>query len=565
MSNLEYEPEPQNTLPLPSSFIAPSEEEWQLLLGGMEAGFEEVTTHPEVAQARVAVARMAQEGPQYGRGFITTLYALASPVFAIMALRSFFGGDFGWFLLNAFVVATAAKLYQTTGQNEQMRSALNVREATPKWVGSLAEALEWPAKRAREIAKHLLTLHLPHLTPEDWELVTPSQRVLLYRRLEAKHIKHDSDLMLSLIHSISTARDTDALPYIERLTNIRAWTTQSGRVRAAARMCQAVLEEAEHSEAARLSQEAMEKAAEEERRAYINEYGFQQETPSPTAITPEAGTDAVAKSEETVDTPKTQAVTVPKEEAVPPELEHLIQSIREQTEKAMQPGMRLPYLFASWCVIVPYTATQAFMSLSAKSPLWAGVWLFLTVVGSQLHRITLLPWRSDEMKQLAKYDSIRGVGFLAEVLEWPDVSTQAAASDALVRLLPRLKSSDSPLLNERQRACLYRRLRLSNYKETPLILAILKSMEQVGDFAAVGYVKKLSESRAITASQKRIVKAAQDCLPYLQKRADLNQSSQFLLRAAHSVEVAPEQLLRPAMDVKENPKLLLRPMGDLEE
>ncbi len=524
MSNLEHEEENRAFAP-PFLAALTSDEEWEEILQGVEVS-EGESLHPAVAEARVTVARLTHEGPQHGRGLLATLWLLASPVFATLALVSIYAGESGWLALNAFLMLTARKLYQLTNQNEQMRSAMNVHGATTQWIGSLAEALRWPAPRAQKIATHLLTTLLPHATQEDWDTLTHTQRHILYSRLDPQYIHSESDMILALLTGLQNIQNTEALSAVERLSDIRGWSTARRKVRLAAKTCQAILEKREFEDAARISQAAM----------------------------AEAGIEVKAEPVET------------SQESVPAELERLITSIREERDKAMQPGMRLPYLLASWCVIVPFTGAQAFMSFKSGNASLGAAWLLATALGSQLHRITLLPGRSEEMKQLAQYDSVKGVGFLAEVLEWPDTSAQLAAGDALVRLLPRLKSSDSPLLNERQRACLYHRLKLSNArKDYTLIMAILKALEQVGDLNAVGYVKKLSESRPMTAVQKRIVQAAQDALPYLQRRADRNEGSQYLLRASHAVDYAPQELLRPSSENATPSEELLRPRGHTEE
>lgn len=523
MSNLEHEEEQPSMIPP----LLMSEEQWEEILRNMEVSAEE-SLHPAVAEARVAVARMAQEGAQQGRGFITTLWLLASPCFGVATLATLLKGDLGWALLNAFFLLTSGRLYKITEQNEQMHAAMGLHGANTKWVGALAEALSWPAPRARKIAAYLLATLLPRMTQEDWSLLSFDQRQILYSRLVPRLIDSNPDLTLALIAGLQNLKETEALPAIERLTEMRGWTATRRKIRLAAKICHAALEKQQMEEAARLSLEALEEAGE----------------------TAQTQSGATANSQE----------------SVPPELESLINSIREQRDKAMQPGMRLPFLIGSWCFIVPYTATQAYINFSQDARAAGAIWLLFAAIGSQLHRITLLPGRSEEMKQLAQYNSVKGVGFLSEVLEWPDPSAQLAAGDALTRLLPRMKSSETTLLNERQRGCLYRRLKLSNARrDAPLIMAILKALEQVGDLAAVGYVKKLSESRPVTPAQKRIVEAAQDALPYLQRRADMNEGSQYLLRASHAADYAPEQLLRPSSEQATPPELLLRPSEPREK
>lgn len=149
MSNLE--PEEENRAFSPPFLAAlTSDEEWEEILQEVEGSSEEHLS-PALAEARVAVARLAQEKPQHGRGLLTTLWLFASPVFAAMTLANLYGGQWDWLALNAFCLLTSRHLYNVTDQNEQMRTALNVHEATPKWVGSLAEVLDWPAPRAQKL------------------------------------------------------------------------------------------------------------------------------------------------------------------------------------------------------------------------------------------------------------------------------------------------------------------------------------------------------------------------------------------------------------------------------
>jgi hypothetical protein len=147
-------------------------------------------------------------------------------------------------------------------------------------------------------------------------------------------------------------------------------------------------------------------------------------------------------------------------------------------------------------------------------------------------------------RKLAQFEDIRTVGPLAEALEFNDKSMRAVTEEALIKLLPRLRASDAPLLNEDQRACLNRALTRS--KNTPLVLAILKAYEQVGDEKALPCVEKLAEGEGRTGKEERVQAAAIGCLPALRTRIEQQRASQTLLRASDAVATPPEVLLRPA-------------------
>jgi len=158
---------------------------------------------------------------------------------------------------------------------------------------------------------------------------------------------------------------------------------------------------------------------------------------------------------------------------------------------------------------------------------------------------------------LAKYDDLRGVGPLAEAMEFDDKNVRAEAEKALIRLLPNLNASHAHFLNDDQRRCLNRALWRKN---VDLTCAILKAYEQVGDETALPHVERLANGKAATAKEKRIRQAAIDCLPFLKESIERERARQTLLRPAAAPDDPAAVLLRPAQGVTEgDPDLLLRP------
>jgi hypothetical protein len=166
-------------------------------------------------------------------------------------------------------------------------------------------------------------------------------------------------------------------------------------------------------------------------------------------------------------------------------------------------------------------------------------------------------------KELAQFEDIRAVGPLAEALEYQDKGLRSEAEAALIRLLPRLQASDAGHLNEDQRKCLHRALYCKN---TSLVLAILKALEQVGDEKALPYVEKLAEGRTRRSRDRQIQADAASCLPYLKQRAEESRSRQTLLRAASALDTPADILLRPVMASADTPsEELLRPSQEAAE
>jgi hypothetical protein len=167
-------------------------------------------------------------------------------------------------------------------------------------------------------------------------------------------------------------------------------------------------------------------------------------------------------------------------------------------------------------------------------------------------------------------DVPRSVGLLIEQLDAVDNHARVVAHEALADLLPRLRAEDAPLLTREHRARLYRALRFSSrfqwpiHKDVPLVVAILKALEQVGDARALPEVERL----AVRSREPRIRTAAQSCLPALRERIAQEREQARLLRPADSPSLlrparAPvENLVRPAQGPGNvEPEKLLRPGG----
>jgi hypothetical protein len=178
-----------------------------------------------------------------------------------------------------------------------------------------------------------------------------------------------------------------------------------------------------------------------------------------------------------------------------------------------------------------------------------------------LHRPILTGQHAEALREMVETGDIRMVGPVVEALAWPDSEVRRAAAEALIVLLPRLKASDSKLLNASQRASLYGMLRMSEARRrSDLIRAILKALEQVGDEEAVFYVDRLAHEPVFTPSQLEACKAAEECLPFLKASAARQKIGDELLRPAALEADSPDTLLRPAASAPDlDPETLLRP------
>jgi hypothetical protein len=130
-----------------------------------------------------------------------------------------------------------------------------------------------------------------------------------------------------------------------------------------------------------------------------------------------------------------------------------------------------------------------------------------------------------QVRLLTEWDDVRTIGLVVDM--WERDSGRRTTHDTslrldalLIRLLRRLEPKDYYLLNDRQRRYLYEELK--GYT-VPLVTAILQAVKQVGDSKAIRYVEPLAQGRGVAAKNGQIQAAAQECLPVLRARAELEQ------------------------------------------
>lgn len=168
---------------------------------------------------------------------------------------------------------------------------------------------------------------------------------------------------------------------------------------------------------------------------------------------------------------------------------------------------------------------------------------------------------------LAQSQDVTQVGYLIQALRVQNTRVCNLAKRTLIVLLPTLKASDAARLGDSERAILLRLLsippndlgrrdlkelfsRLAYRRELELRLAILKALEQVGGARELATVERLARGLpgppSISKICREIQEAAQECLPYLQMRANVQRAREELLRASGAHARLNGGLLRPA-------------------
>ena len=157
---------------------------------------------------------------------------------------------------------------------------------------------------------------------------------------------------------------------------------------------------------------------------------------------------------------------------------------------------------------------------------------------------------------LQQTDDVKIAGLFALCLRYKDKEVQKIARYALQRLLPRVQASDKPYFSTAEMQALIDALRKQKGYPT-LMISLLKGLEQIGDERALANVAALINDPDVFPEVRR---AARECLPFLEVRAEQVKMAQTLLRASSGYEISPETLLRPVQGVATNDAHeLLRP------
>jgi hypothetical protein len=413
---------------------------------------------------------------------------------------------------------------------DRANAALSLQEYDKRWIGPLFEALSWPNRRIRDIVRLKLLHLLPLMTEDDGKYLLHKHRRAIYSVLEDTR---DTVLKVAILKAIPRFGDTGSLALVERLASTRAWTPDGIHVRRAALISLPLVRE--HALKMKDSIAQLERIG--------APYG-------PMSLLTESGTG------ERADSSDLEPVTLP----VP--ANYALTNLEAERVKVARPAMRVAFLAADWCIIVPFCVYQTVSYSISHQVLLGAVWAGATVAATQLYRVALSSKRVAMLRKQAMQRDIKAVGMFAEALSWPETDLQYEAASALTVLLPLLKANHAALLSTAQRECLHEVLTLKNARtHADLIVAILKAFQQVGDTAAIPVVERLANARPFTAQERKIVAEAQECLPYLHLCAVNNSASHSLLRASsQGGAAAADNLLRPAWENPEiRPEQLLRP------
>src|SRR5579872_2629629 len=436
------------------------------------------------------------------RGPLYWLLMASSPVVGFMLVASLNAADLRMVVICAAGLVYVRAFAKLSAQMELDRAALANSDLDARWLGPLCEALEWPDKRVRGVAARLLARLLPRVREADVPGIEDVHRTCLYRRLRFREIYARPELALAILRALPKIGNEAGLSYVERLADGYAFTRDARAVRDAAKAALPALER---------------RVAEQRKRAQAQ---------AESVVGGEALLGAAVREAEAgrwTELSDADAEIVSRQMA----------EVETELKRLSAPGMRIGFLLAAWCVILPFFGYQAVIAL------WDRNWFFgllcaaLAAFCTQLYRWTMGAEHARLARRLSRIDDVRCVGRLAELLEWPEREVRDSARDALTKLLRRVKASDRVLAKPRERGFLHRALATQTpYRDAEFMESILLALGQVGDESSVPFVRPLAMAQPTTARHRRVQEAAEDCLASLSIRVELNRSSQTLLRGS---------------------------------
>jgi hypothetical protein len=404
-----------------------------------------------------------------------------------------------WALLAAFVagnIGLMALLFSGTSRLNKTIRALSCTDDVQA-IGAMAESLA-VGEPALSIAGSLLIRLLPHMTSEDLDTLTPAQRKALRDGLKSAsnrlmRTSFNPALARAILDMFERIGSADDLVVVERLAASRAITREQKLIRAAAESSVAVMK-------ARIAGNSS---------APVTQPSVEVRTIRNTTL-----------STETVETLSTRL--------------RRIARIRRRnvavTASAAVAGTGLALLsmtsFPAAHHILPAVTVGLFTCLASM--------VFFALSGTYTQR--------NLTNALIHSDDLRIVPPLIQAAATLEISGTAAIM-LLTRLLPRLRASDSHLLNESDRTLLHSAI-AKHARNSEFVLAAIRALQQIGSASSIPTVQRIAMRTDHRAASPAIREAAQECLEFLQQRAARSDANQTLLRSSSAAATPAHTLLR---------------------
>jgi hypothetical protein len=183
----------------------------------------------------------SQPGMRFG--FLLAVWGVVLPYCVIESIAGFAHGN--WLAGFCFGAGTAlvSQAYRFALTPHQTRVAAHMASLDDvEAVGPLAEMLYWPDDRIKVMAAAALTRLLPRMNASDTQLLSTTQRALLYQTLRLPNAQKQAEFLVALLHALEQVGDINAIPLVRSLAEAQPASLRQKRVIDAARSCLPALE-----------------------------------------------------------------------------------------------------------------------------------------------------------------------------------------------------------------------------------------------------------------------------------------------------------------------------------
>jgi hypothetical protein len=251
------------------------------------------------------------------------------------------------------------------------------------------------------------------------------------------------------------------------------------------------------------------------------------------------------------------------------ELTQLFQEWEKERQRAAAKVRKVRYLSA-FCLGLGFCILAHSLALLADARWERGVittsGAILTIIHSAIGLAARIEIPSKRVEAIAArirgYEDIRVIPSALQIYHFYH-GTNAATTEYLTRALPNLTANHALMMKPYLSliaaivAAPKANVTWDDVLRRKLAVAALEALKQVGDASILPTIEKVAVRKPKNSEDRKVIEAAQECLPYLQLRATATTQQETLLRASPS---ETENLVRPVheMTIEATPQELLR-------
>jgi hypothetical protein len=176
--------------------------------------------------------------PEMRVAFLAASWVVIVPYFAVSTIVLLSQRNFAAGLLTAILAAFSSQLYRLTLTDKHKllgRKLAKVEDV--RWIGRLADTLDWPDHEIKQFAISALTRLLKRVKATDKVFQTAGQRANLHRMLTLANARQNPEFLKAILAALEQVGDETAVPYVEQLAKATPTSRAQREVCEAANLC----------------------------------------------------------------------------------------------------------------------------------------------------------------------------------------------------------------------------------------------------------------------------------------------------------------------------------------